>query len=848
VLTRTVHTSGTAVAVEQYTWWTDHDARARTVLPGKPATVTPPSYGPHYVYAYSVDKAGNRSDIAAYLYYAGRYSERDAPGDLNGDDLPDIWSVDSNGTLLTYAGQGNGQFEYTANGSDHFFDGARVDSDGDWGHDGYNDLVSLEYDEIELKKRLWAYPNNGGGVIGLDRTELTVSCPAPNEELGCFGEDGWTGDDHWHNAEQIVAPGDMNGDGHPDLLAKQGKQLWAYYGNRNTLMLDSGRLPVLVGNTDWDQFTVVAPGDINGDKIPDLWLRHNTTGDIYRAYGQKGPDGHLDPTTWGTANRTKIGTALLKAADYPTVGSVGDITGDGLADLWARKKDNTVRGWPGKTPDSTGAAFGTSFQIDGSYTSVLTDFDGDGSEDIAISDPAATVGGHANAGLVRIVYGGGKGVVEINQDLDWVAGGAEEGDAFGDAIDTVDYNEDGYTDLVVGSPKEDVGTAADAGFVDVLYGAAGGLGTGTVKSTHLEQGTGAASILASSPEAGDRMGDAVAAGTTAAGEPYLVIGVPGESLGTAAKAGSAFYLRGKTNIAIHQDKTDVPGGVQADDGFGAAVAADANHIAIGAPNESISDAAAGNLVVFSHTLHADGHPQPLFGLDQDLATVSGGAEAGDEFGYALTLTEYRPAGTATAKESVLAIGSPGETMTVGTADVQDAGRVVVGRVTAAGAWDESRQLWQGTNDDEVSGTAEAGDRMGEALTAINTNPRAESSPATMRLAVGTPGEALGTTENAGAVHTFSLVAAAGANDRWLEAGDGDGIPGTPGANQYLGRSIHYTTTHLYVGMPYGPGLGALYALPMSNTVIGGTVAPVTTYKPGAGGLPSVGKRFGAQAR
>ncbi len=49
---------------------------------------------------------------------------------------------------------------------------------------------------------------------------------------------------------------------------------------------------------------------------------------------------------------------------------------------------------------------------------------------------------------------------------------AEQGDWFGDALDTVDYNEDGYTDLVVGSTLEDVGSVADAGFVDVLYGAA----------------------------------------------------------------------------------------------------------------------------------------------------------------------------------------------------------------------------------------------------------------------------------------------------------------------------------------------------------------------------------------
>ncbi len=179
------------------------------------------------------------------------------------------------------------------------------------------------------------------------------------------------------------------------------------------------------------------------------------------------------------------------------------------------------------------------------------------------------------------------------------------------------------------------------------------------------------------------MGDSVAAGTTAAGEPYLVIGVPGETVNGKAKSGMAFYLRGGTNVAVHQDTTDVPGAVEANDGFGAAVAADANHIAVGAPNENIGgDDGAKNLAVFSHTLHAEGHPKPLFGLDQDLDSVSGVPKPPDEFGYALTLTDYRPSEAATANESILAIGSPGEAMAIGTSANAAAGRVVVGRVTA----------------------------------------------------------------------------------------------------------------------------------------------------------------------
>ncbi|MFE9649890.1 trypsin-like serine protease [Streptomyces sp. NPDC006365] len=479
----------------------------------------------------------------------------------------------------------------------------------------------------------------------------------------------------------------------------------------------------------------------------------------------------------------------------------------------------------------------------------VTDFNCDGTEDIAIADPAASVGGDADAGVVRIVYGGGKGTAEINQDLDWVNGGSEASDWFGEAIDTVDWDEDGCTDLVVGTPSDDIGTVADAGMVDILHGAPGGLGTGATKNTHFEQGQGAGAIAASSAESGDRMGHALAAGTTATGEPFLVIGLPGESIGSIAKGGAFFYLRGNTTVGVQQNTADVPGGVEANDGFGSVIAADANRIAIGAPNEAIgTDAGAGTVAVFDHKLNAAGIPTPLHSLDQDLDSVSGGAEPSDQFGSALAMVPYRPSGAAAATESILTVGAWGEDLTINGANKSDTGTVLTFRIPASGTFTQLNSYTQGTNSDDMIGSAETGDRFGWTVTAVNTAPRAVSTTATMKLAVGVPNEAIGTTANAGAVQTFSLLGAPGANGRWLEAGNGDGIPGTPGANQLLGRSIHFTGTSLYVGMPYGPSTGAVHALPMSNVTAGGTVAPVTTYRPGQGGLPSVGNRFGYRAR
>ncbi|MGC9500868.1 S1 family peptidase [Streptomyces sp. WG7] len=481
----------------------------------------------------------------------------------------------------------------------------------------------------------------------------------------------------------------------------------------------------------------------------------------------------------------------------------------------------------------------------------IVDFNGDAVEDIAIGDPMATVGGDTTAGLVRVVHGGGKGAAEITQDLDWVPGGAEAGDHFGGHLATVDYNEDGYTDLVVTASEENVGSAVDAGFVDILFGGKDGLGSGPA-ARHFEQGSGNGSIGASAPETGDRMGASLAAGTTAEGKPWVLIGAPGEALGSLTKAGSAFYVHGDTNVSINQDTADVPGSAEANDAFGTSVTGDSNFIAIGAPGDAIGgNANAGNLAVLSHKLNAGGRPTVVAGMDQDNEKISGAAEAGDKFGQALALVAYRPSGAATATDSILAIGSPGEALAAEDGGEQraGAGNVMLVHIKADGAWDYMHALNQGTGTDDRSGTIEAGDNAGSSLSAVNTAPREVGSAATLKIAVGTPGEDLAGVTDAGAIHTFSLMDSAGANDLWIEAGDGDGIPGSPGEGDKLGASIHFTPRNLYAGMPYGPtATGALHVLPFPNAVPGGTSAPATTYQPGQGGLPANGNYFGFSAR
>ncbi|MFH8804893.1 FG-GAP-like repeat-containing protein [Streptomyces sp. NPDC017936] len=347
---RFLFSANSVTDIKSYSWWTDTDPSLKDASPDAPwADLKVPSYGPHLVYVYSVDAAGNRSDTASYLYYATRAEARDEPGDLNGDGFKDIWSTDSNGTLLTHAGQGEGRF-YAATNAGGTFPGQQVALSGDWSQEGYNDLISLEYEENAQANKLRVYLNNGQGGIKRDKPlELRVNEPA---------------NDHWSNADQTTAGGDLNGDSFSDLLVKEDGKLWVYYGHRSARIdrID----PSLAGDTDtdWSKFTVVSPGDLNGDTIPDLLLRDDATGDLYRSNGAKEPiSGKLNLATWGS-NRTKIATSLKKA-DYPFLGTSGDLTGDGVLDLWTRKADNTMTGWPGKLTDNQLSGFATAFNIDG---------------------------------------------------------------------------------------------------------------------------------------------------------------------------------------------------------------------------------------------------------------------------------------------------------------------------------------------------------------------------------------------------------------------------------------------------------------------------------------------------
>jgi F5/8 type C domain/FG-GAP repeat len=210
-------------------------------------------------------------------------------------------------------------------------------------------------------------------------------------------------------------------------------------------------------------------------------------------------------------------------------------------------------------------------EVDDGFGSALAtgDFNKDGISDLAIGVPLEDVGTIGNAGAVNVIYGSspvGLWPSEVSPgngrpDQIWtqnstnVEDDVEDGDVFGDALATGDFNKDGISDLAIGVPAEDVGTVEVAGAVNVIYGSSQGLspvrlsvGDGrpdqiwTQNSTNVEDDV----------ESIDVFGDALATGDfNKDGISDLAIGVPLEDVGTIGNAGAVNVIYGSIGIAIN---------------------------------------------------------------------------------------------------------------------------------------------------------------------------------------------------------------------------------------------------------------------------------------------------------
>ncbi|MFV2017825.1 hypothetical protein [Micromonospora sp. LOL_023] len=471
--------------------------------------------------------------------------------------------------------------------------------------------------------------------------------------------------------------------------------------------------------------------------------------------------------------------------------------------------------------------------VDGCAGGVANDYDGDGVPDVAIADPEATVAGHAKAGQVHVRYGDGGTVDTLHKDNIQGSGLAEAGDQFGFALASYDINNDGCTDLAVGAPYEDLTGQADSGAVYVLLGSPDGLAGGPAsRMLHQSQAE-----FPETAEAGDWFGFSLAAGRTATGEPFLLIGAPGEDVGTAVDTGVVHYLRGTANVLLSQGGNGVVGALENDDLTGYSLAASSNHFAIGSPGEAIgAEVFAGAVNVFRHQ-YTSGRPTPVSAIDQNWAGVWGTSTANDTFGKSLSMVDYRAAGApAGGTDSFLAVGVPGKEY--GPTGTLDTGVVQRFHLTDSG-FTELPVIAQHIVG--VPSGDEEGDYFGEQVHLVNLAPGTAATAQNLLLAVAAPGEDTGSAADAGVVRVFGAAADPISGYATVERA-ATGLPGTPVAQELVGVSIAGDQNHLYVASPYQER--AVYALPWSALATG-SATPQHVWRAGEGGFPAAAVAFGA---
>lgn len=156
-------------------------------------------------------------------------------------------------------------------------------------------------------------------------------------------------------------------------------------------------------------------------------------------------------------------------------------------------------------------------------------------------DLAVGVPGEEGFGGVQVFVGSSSGF-DWTQNALWTedsllgSGASELGDRFGQALAAGDFDYDGYADLAMGDPSEDIGASANTGMVLLSFGSANALTPTRVKQYLQSSIFG----LPSYDGPNENFGHALAAGDwNGDGAADLAMGIPLEDVGGADRGGVA---------------------------------------------------------------------------------------------------------------------------------------------------------------------------------------------------------------------------------------------------------------------------------------------------------------------
>jgi hypothetical protein len=175
-----------------------------------------------------------------------------------------------------------------------------------------------------------------------------------------------------------------------------------------------------------------------------------------------------------------------------------------------------------------------------------------------------------------VLHGSAGGLTAVDdqfwtQNTVGILGATALDDSFGQVLAVGDFDNDGFDDLAIGVPNDDVGAISSAGAVNVLYGSAAGL-TNIGDQIWTENSPG----VLGAAEANDHFGGALSVGDyDGDGFDDLAIGTSFENVGALGNAGAATVLYGSaaglTSVGDQlwtQNGFGVLGSAEGGDGFG----------------------------------------------------------------------------------------------------------------------------------------------------------------------------------------------------------------------------------------------------------------------------------------
>jgi hypothetical protein len=401
----------------------------------------------------------------------------------------------------------------------------------DFNADGFTDLAIGASHETAGDGN----PQNAGAVNVLYGSPLGLQAEAPDDQF-------WTQDSPGVKDEAelpdyfgfALASADFNGDGFADLaIGSLDEYIKAS---------DQGAVSVLFGSDSGLQAD--APDD-------QFWTQDSPgvkdEGEVFDQFG-----GSLAASDFNADGFSDLAIGSGESVDgHDEAGAVNVLYGS-AAGLQADAPDDQF--W---TQNSPGVKGRSQHQDRFGHALAAGDFNADGFPDLAISEPK--FGSVSAPGALSVLYGSVQGLQAddpddqlLSQDSPGVQGEGEAGDNFGWSLAAGDFNADGFTDLALGDPDDNV-FEIGAGAANVLFGSAFGLQADSPDDQLWSQTSPGVKGRA---EEGDLFGAAVAAGDfNADGFSDLAVGVEDDRVFNVVGAGSVNVLYGSAQ-GLQADEPD----------------------------------------------------------------------------------------------------------------------------------------------------------------------------------------------------------------------------------------------------------------------------------------------------